>query len=65
MIRAAILFLLLIGASYGVLWLATSTPYFKDKARVRSIIKKIALGASSIVIAVAIFGSIFFIEHQI
>lgn len=63
--RFIVLCLLIAGAIYGVLYLITSTRYFKDKARVRQLLKVSALVIATAVLTIIAIASISLVEHSI
>lgn len=63
--RAAFLSLMLACVIYGVLWLAVATPFFKDKQRVRKILKHTLLAIVTGVMTVLAVTFIISVEHAI
>jgi len=62
-IRAALLFLIVAASIYSVLWLATFTPYFKNKGRLRRISKRSALIAVAGLLAWVVMVAFFIIDQ--
>ncbi|WKZ86283.1 hypothetical protein N5B55_04855 [Ralstonia pickettii] len=62
-LRAVFLALLLMALIYGVLWLATCTPFFKDKARIRRIIRRTFLTAASACLTVLAMAFLISVDH--
>jgi hypothetical protein len=62
--RAYLMVALLSFGLYGVLWLASSTPYFKDRARVRRILRRSFLITVSVAVTVATLATIITVERH-
>lgn len=61
--RAVFLALLLMALIYGLLWLATCTPFFSDKARVRRIMRRTFLTAASACLTVLAMAFLITVDH--
>ena len=64
MIRAFIVFALLFGGIFSLIWLASFTGYF-DKARVKRILRVVMVAAATIFFTIAAVAFIFGLEHTV
>jgi predicted ferric reductase len=62
--RAFLMTVLGSGALYGVFWLITCTPYFKNPSRIRRILARSILAFASIALTVATLAFIIAVERH-
>lgn len=62
--RAALVALLMASGLYGVGWLITTTPYFKDRGRRRRIFLRTTLVLASIVLTVTLLALVITVERH-
>jgi hypothetical protein len=64
-LRANVLALFMALLFYGLFWIATFTPFFKDKERVRGIAKRFALMFIAGITTVLVMGFLIAVDHTI